>query len=245
VQKIKINQTALITIVGFIATILGTIGTAYQIFGERIAWVILTGFGLILLIWILQKFIKVVIVTVKTGDNKWTLEDGMLLIGNEPNVALRLDTVKTLFDSIENLISEPKEFKYFSKQLGYDIGLNFGRFLKREIIRKGERTLIRQGNFAKKLELWIKYDSTTGLGVFQIDKLEHIQGKIKGKLIVHNSFIIFERTREEPYCAFMEGYIQAIIYIFTNININVIEIECGCVTSQSQCIFEISSPNDI
>ena len=130
------------------------------------------------------------------------------------------------------------------KEAGKSVGESFADDLKKELTQRGLKTIIKQGKSAElirqKLHLWAEYDSTTGMGIFEIDQVEIAVSGLQGYISLKNSFLANDRRFEHPTCIFIEGYIEGVMTKLLGIHIIVKEIECGSVTGSEYCRFEIT-----
>ena len=70
----------LLTVIGFILTVVGTIDTAWQIFHRNTVWIFLICAGVALLIWIVQWLIRLTSKILKTDNQDWKIVEGVLYI---------------------------------------------------------------------------------------------------------------------------------------------------------------------
>ena len=238
----------LLTVIGFILTVVGTIDTAWQIFHRNTVWIFLICAGVALLIWIVQWLIRLTSKILKTDNQDWKIVEGVLYIGEEPNVAFRIDTIQIILNAMESRLGDSERFKTLSSEVGFEVGYKFFEDLlitnRKRFIKPGRR-------ISEKLDLWSEYDSATGLGVFEdavvYQSKKGNRAQVGGQVVVKNSFLIHGRTAEKPYCGFMEGYIRGIIEKIleseklspANGSSYVEEKECGCMTGKNECHFEV------
>lgn len=230
-----------LAIIGIVIGVVGVIGTYYQIFGQEVVWVVLIVLGFASAISYLWKWIDEIRRVVKTFGQRWSLEDGQLIIGNTVNVALRAKTVQQILNIFRKTTEQ--DFDKIIKEAGKRMGESFTDDLKKELTLLGFRVIVKSGKNPKllkeKLRLWTKYDSTTGMGAFEIDEVEITVDGLQGHILVKNSFLAHDRQSEFPSCILIEGYIEGIIRKLLGINITAKEVECSAVTSSEYCKFEI------
>ena len=231
-----------LAIAGILLGVIGVIGTFYQILGQTIFWMVLIIIGFAPVLFYLWKIASGMDTIMKTFGKRWCLEDGQLIIGNTVNVALRTKTVQELLNAFQRVF--PKDCSTIIKETGKNIGESFADDLKKELTQQGLKTIIKPGKSAElirqKLRLWAEYDSTTGMGIFEIDQVEITVSGLRGYISLKNSFLANDRQLELPTCIFIEGYIEGIIDKLLGIHIIVKETECGSVTGSEYCRFEIT-----
>lgn len=228
--------------VGILLGVMGVVGTFYQILGQKILWIVLIIVGFAPVFLYSWKIASGMGTVVKTFGKRWCLEDGQLIIGNTVNVALRTKTVQELLNAFQRAF--PKDCSTIVKEAGKNVGESFADDLKKELTQRGLKTIIKQGKSAElirqKLHLWAEYDSTTGMGIFEIDQVEITVSGLQGYVSLKNSFLANDRRLEHPTCIFIEGYIEGVINKLLGIHIIVKEIECGSVTGSEYCRFKIT-----
>ncbi len=231
-----------LAIFGVLLSIIGVIGTYYQILEKSFFWIVIIVFGLTLIVIYLWKITSEIREVVATFGKRWRLIDGRLKIGNTINVALRANTVQELLNQFQKEF--PKDYGVIVKNTGKIVGESFAEDLKAELIQYGIPTIIDSGKNTKlleeKLSLWAKYDSSTGMGIFELDqnRLEFIDG-LRGSILLKNSFLAYNRKSAVPTCIFIEGYIEGVTSKILEIPIVAREIECSSVTGSGYCRFEI------
>ena len=230
-----------LAIAGILLGAIGVIGTFYQILGQKIIWIILIIIGFAPALFYLWKIASETGAVVKTFGKRWCLEDGQLIIGNTVNVALRTKTVQELLNAFQRAF--PKDYSSIVKEAGKNVGESFAGDLKKELTQRGLKTIIKPGKkpelLREKLHLWAEYDSTTGMGIFEIHQVEITVSRLEGYILLKNSFLANDRKSELPTCIFIEGYIEGIIDKLLGIHIIAKEIECGSITGSEYCKFEI------
>ena len=236
------NINIRLAIAGILLGTIGVIGTFYQILGQKILWIVLIIVGFVPALFYLWKTASGMSAVVKTFGKRWRLEDGQLVIGNTVNVALRTKTVQELLNAFQRAF--PKDYSVTVKEAGKNVGEGFADDLKKELTQQGLKTIIKPGKspelIRKKLHLWAEYDSTTGMGIFEIDQVEITVSGLRGYILLKNSFLANNKRSEFPTCVFIEGYIEGLLYNLLSLNIIAKEIECGSVTGSEYCRFEIT-----
>ena len=71
-----------LAIAGILLSVMGVIGTFYQILGQKILWIVLIIVGFAPVFFYLWKIASGMGAVVKTFGKRWCLEDGQLIIGN-------------------------------------------------------------------------------------------------------------------------------------------------------------------
>ncbi len=230
-----------IAIAGIILGVIGVVGTFYQILGQKIFWIVLT-IGFVPAFFYLWKITSEMAAVLKTFGKRWHLEDGQLVIGNTVNVALRTRTVQELLNAFQGALSE--DYDSVIKEAGRNIGEDFAGDLKNELILQGHRTIIKPGKIPEllreKLRLWAEYDSTTGMGIFEIHQVEITMSGLQGCLLLKNSFLVNDNRSGLPTCILIEGYIEGIIDKLLGIYVIAKETECSSTTGSEYCRFKIT-----
>ncbi len=198
--------------------------------------------GFALTISYLFKLFSEVSKVVKTFGERWSIDDGQLIIGCTVNVALRAKTIQQLLISFQEF--SDKDFNRIVKDSGRRVGDDFAADLKQELIMRKIKKIVRAGKapdlLKEKLRLWGKYDSSTGMGIFETDQIEITIDDLRGYILLKNSFIAHDRRAEEPTCVFIEGYIEGIINRLLGAQVTVKEVECSAVNSSEYCKFEVT-----
>lgn len=242
IKKMKTDIDFFLGLIGISLSVLGFIGTYYQILGCNVFWIILIISGSILILFYIWKTTSKIREIVATFGERWRLIDGRLKIGNTINVALRAKTMQELLNQFQK--EYPNDNQTLIKDAGKKIGESFANDLKAELLQYGIETIIKSGKkndlLEKKLSLWTKYDSSTGMGIFELGQLEFTDG-LRGNILLKNSFLAYDRISEIPTCTFMEGYIEGVISKILQMPITVKEIECSSVTGSEYCKFEITT----
>lgn len=242
------DKNVKLSVVGLIISIAGTLGTIFQIFGERVLWITITAGGTCILLYYLFREAREIAEVVATFSSRWRLQDGRLRIGNTINVALRAKTIQVLLESFEHAFSNKVDYWDVIKNAGLSIGESFASDLRAELIALGENRIIKAGRtedlIKDKLELWSRYDSSTGMGIFLVDSIHFANGILQGTISVKNSFLSYDKHTAHQTCAFLEGYMKGIILHLLDMQVAVKEIACSSTTGEGVCIFDIrSSPN--
>ena len=239
----KQNIEFYLAIIGISLSGTGVIGTYFQIFGYDAFWISVIILGLFLILFYVWKITSEIREVVDTFGERWRLNEGRLKIGNTINVALRAKTMQDILNQFqeENL----NGYHTVIKDAGRRVGKSFANDLKAELIQYGIQTMTESGNknelLVKKISLWAKYDSSTGMGIFKLDQgqLESANG-LKGNILLKNSFLAYDRISETPTCIFIEGYLEGVISKILQMPIIAKEIECSSVTGSEYCKFEIT-----
>jgi predicted hydrocarbon binding protein len=233
------NYEREIGILGVLFSIIGTIGTYFQIFGPIIIWPIFILTGMIIISVLAFKKLCGFEQTIKTFSNRWRIEEGQLIIGNTINVALRTDTVQGILDCFRVEIGE--SYEKAIRIIGKKTGEDFARDLVKELTMLRIDKINKKGNdpelIKEKLSLWAQYDSGTGMGIFDISHVEASIDGFGGYIILKNSFLANNRTSKIPSCAFIEGYLEGIIQRLIGITISAKEVECHSIPGTSHCKF--------
>ena len=167
--------------------------------------------------------------------NRWYWDkDGPLTIGNTRNVVLRTKTVMTLLDSFKNY----PDFSDILRKASKDVGISFGDDLKKELTDK--RLYRYSNNISDKINLWVDYDSDTGMGNFDISDIKVSDNRISGKLKIKNSFTAADRSLGQNGCLFFEGYLEGVFNKFVGVDVEIKEISCSCISKSDLCIFSVN-----
>jgi predicted hydrocarbon binding protein len=258
--KMSKNINFHLAIGGALLGVVGVIGTYYQILGYKITWIALLVLGFALLLALLffykkesdglrkkteeqEAYIKRFEELVATFGERWHLKDGQLLIGNTVNVALRTKTVQEILDAFRKTLPE-ENYRAILKDSGRRVGESFSEDLKKELILRGYEKIAKPGRDTKllmeKLSLWSEYDSSTGMGIFEVHQLGFTVNGLQGDILLKNSFLAYDRQPELPACVFIEGYIEGVIGKLLGVSVVANEIECSSVTGSEYCKFEIA-----
>ena len=260
--SMPIKKLIWVFVFGLIIALIGTLSTALNVFHQRVVWVSLIFLGVTLILCSAYYLIETLPAIEKTpqsvdefllekddkDDSVFRMKNGILFFGDEPNVAFRVDTIQKILKSIQNLLNDPTKFRYFSRQIGYEVGYDFYQ----DLLAANKKNLFKSGRrINEKLDIWNKYDSATGLGIFKnkviYQPIKNNGAKIEGSIVVTNSFLTQGRYSEVPCCSFMEGYINGVIEkILDSEQLSpehktsyVKESECACVTSKDECYFKV------
>jgi len=224
---------------GVVLGIIGTIGTYFQIFGFILFWIILIVVGIVLIAYFLYSFKGII----KTFSNRWHFVEGQLIIGNTTNVALRTETIQEILDGFREETGE--RYEIIIRKIGRKIGVNFARDLKKELKQLKIDAIIKIGRepglIKEKLRLWAKYDSETGIGIFDTAQVDISIEGLKGCISLRNSFLAHDKRSESPSCTFLEGYLEGIMLELIDVDTTIREIECSTMTGSSCCKFKIES----
>ena len=244
----SIDTNFRLAIAGILLGVAGVIGTYYQILGHKILWIALLVLGFTSAIFYLYRVRKKIEEykkykeTAETFGERWRLVDGQLVIGNTVNVALRAKTVQGLLDEFQRAF--PEHYNVIVRNAGRIVGESFADDLKKELILRGFETVTKPGRdtelLKKKLSLWAEYDSSTGMGIFEVYQVEFTVNGLRGNILLKNSFLAYERQSQLPTCIFIEGYLEGVISKLLSIPIIAKEIECSSVTGSEYCKFEIT-----
>lgn len=220
----------------------GTAGTYFQIFGSIIFVlpIMLIGYGAAL--YYLIKIILEWRAIAKTFGERWRMQDGQLIIGNTVNVALRTQTVQQLFDAFAK--ANPENYKTLLKNSGKVVGQGFVEDLIRELTQKGIEAIAERRSepdiLKSKLKLWAQYDSSTGIGIFNVENVEIAMNGIEGEITLANSFLANDKVASAPSCIFLEGYMEGVLSRLLNLPISINESHCSSVTRHNICKFKVS-----
>jgi predicted hydrocarbon binding protein len=169
--------------------------------------------------------------------------EGRLKIGNTINVALRAYTVQRILRHVEQALGEGASSQLL-RQAGRDCGESFAQELRAELIQLGENSIVKSGKtsetFRKKLDLWARYDSSTGMGVFDVSHVVLDGNLLKGRIVIRNSFLAFDRHTESHTCSFLEGYIEGVVLHLVDVDTTVRETSCSSITGNGECVFEFA-----
>jgi len=230
-----------LALLGLLLALVGVLGTLYQIFGLRLLWIGLIGIGVIpLLVW-LAKWALNIGQVVRTFGKRWYVVNGQLVIGNTLNVALRTKTLQEIFGSFLQSFGD-ESFSVF-RAAGKRAGMDFAVDLTKELRQLRSSSIAKSGKteavLMDKLRLWAEYDSTTGMGIFNVDSIEFDANGMKGFVKVKNSFLSIERSGSFSLCGFLEGYIEGVVEILLGIHVEVKESECASTSGSGCCLFRI------
>jgi len=183
------------------------------------------------------------------GGDDWVWEDGLLNIGNSPNVTLRIKTLQQILDSFK---VHTEKYPEIMRETAKKIGTSFGETLYRDINKK---TKVSTLDIQQRIDTWRKYDSDTGMGRFDTSELHvDIEHKtISGFLKIHNSFITNGRTdcTGKKECIFFEGYLKGVFdsFVLNGMRKKIIVEETDCAAEKHEngnvCKFsiKIQDPN--
>ena len=167
--------------------------------------------------------------------NRWFWDkDGPLTIGNTRNVVLRTKTVMTLLDSFKNY----PDFSDILRKASKDVGISFGDDLKKELTDK--RLYRYSSNINDKINLWVDYDSDTGMGKFDISDIKVSDNHISGNLKIKNSFTATDKSLDQNECLFFEGYLEGVFKKFIGVDVEIKEISCSCTSKSDLCVFSVN-----
>ncbi|WP_340818214.1 hypothetical protein [Methanolobus sp. WCC4] len=144
---------------------------------------------------------------------------------NFRNIALRDETLNLILDKFS------KEDAY---DLGKEVGKNFCINFVKELHRKGTELSIDD-----KLKKWIEYDSSSGIGKFQI--IEHSNSPIHIKIKISSPFIGDCPISKEPNsrCKFLLGYVEGLISQLYSTELT-LGSGCSYNSSPSHCTLTLS-----
>lgn len=236
------NTRILIGLGGVVVGSVGALGTLYQIFGFQVIWLVFVVIGLIIISVTLWERMKKYLTVLQSFAGRWFLDEGRLIIGNTRNVALRVNTLQILLAGFREELGE--EYDDVVKPIGRDVGLNFAEDLERELIQRGVTEIHSPSNdprtVREKLRLWVSYDSTTGMGGFDVGDVDvDGSGNLSGYVTLEHSFVASNRSEEYMTCALLAGYIEGILYGLFNQDVVVEETKCMAVTNEGSCRFQV------
>ncbi len=237
------RQDVRITIAGLILSVAGKIGGFFGLYGLGILWTVLSIVGLIPAFVYVWKTATEWREVVKTFGKRWSLKEGQLVIGNTVNVALRAKTVQEIIDALQK--AEGEDYASRIRSVGRAIGESFADDLKKELVVRGIGQIIKPGRkpglLRDKLNLWAEYDSSTGMGIFDISQVKISSTGVRGYILVRGSFLAYDRQSDSPTCLMLEGYLEGVITKLLSMCIHVRETECSAVMSSDCCKFEVTS----
>ena len=229
-------------LLGLVVAVVGTVGTYIPVLGQRVIWVGLAVAGTCLAVYFIYSLLREVREIVSTFGSRWRLVDGRLKIGNTINVALRACTIQTILRCFET--SPNASYVCTLKHAGLDSGGSFAKELRAELIQRGQVDILKSGKtneiVREKLSLWARYDSSTGMGLFDVTKAFMENDLLRGQITVRNCFLSYDRHEAAPTCSFMEGYIEGVLLHLLGIDVTVRETSCSSVTGKGQCVFEFT-----
>jgi predicted hydrocarbon binding protein len=156
----------------------------------------------------------------------YNIEDGVLMKGGIRNVSLRAETLSRLFDKIRRDVEGSEDV---IRGAGKEIGGNFISEFINKIYPKNVP-------LNEKISAWIDYDSSAGMGKFEIDaELDHIK--------VFSSFNAYSShdepsSHDGPACYFLAGYFEGVLSQLLDESISVNETKC-IASGSEYCFFEI------
>lgn len=199
-----------------------------------------------ILIWIyflykykrVEQWIKTIYKAIKgqvLPDFFYNSEEGKLFYGKHKiqHIALRLDTINTVINCIQNHEMFSKEhsdvWENSIKNCGKNVGSSFGEAFKEELNPMG----VRPSN-KEIIDIWKNHDSKAGLGKLDYDCFDVLT--FKGHIRIKNCFLCFDKTRVHSNCKFMEGYMEGLIF---NIFGEEINVKFDHIEPNNYCSFEI------
>lgn len=238
----KDSTRILIGLGGVVVGSVGALGTLYQIFGFQVVWPVLVVVGLGIISVTLWARMKKYLTVLQSFAGRWFLDEGRLIIGNTRNVALRLNTLQILLSGFREELGE--EYDDVVKPIGRDIGLNFAEDLERELTQRGVSEIHSPSNdpgtVREKLRLWVSYDSTTGMGGFDVGGVNvDGSGNLSGHVTLEHSFVASDRSEDYMTCSLLAGYIEGILHGLFNQDVVVDETKCMAVTNEGSCRFRV------
>lgn len=161
----------------------------------------------------------------KSLDYHFDNETGILYKGGIRNVSLRAESFARLFLRIRN---DTKNSKQIIKSAGKEVGVNF-------ISKFSSEILMENLSAEEKIKKWIEYDSSAGMGKFELEG--------KTRIRVYNSFNACNCYQEKkPICYFLEGYLEGVLSQLFGVNISVKEVSCAAMNGNSgnYCVFAVA-----
>lgn len=236
------KQLHLVGVAGLVVTAAGALGTYYQILGQKAIWLAVLFAGFVPVAVVLLSRAREAAQVLRTFGARWRIDDGKLTIGNTVNVALRTKTVHLLLDAIKSVF--PQQYRSVMKDAGDYAGRSFAQDLRGELIMAGYTIAAQEGKSEQllqtKLELWAKYDSTTGMGAFDVSQVEITAKGIYGQIRLKNCFLTDGVKTAEPNCFWMTGYLEGVIEGFLGVSLAIEESECAAKTRLGYCLFAVS-----
>lgn len=208
----------------FVATVSAFSYTYYKDSQIAIAGVFLYSFSLsqflVLLFFIIMLFYSGKYRAIKFRLNKDT---GVLYdrTTHFRNISLRDKTLNIIFDAIDN-----SEKIY---EIGKKAGEDFYNSFEDELQRKGKNY-----NIKDKLDKWLEYDSSSGLGKFEVQNYEGLtlELKISSPFIGHCP----GPNNPNPRCFFLMGYIDGFCTMLFEQNL---KSKCEHSIDPSYCILKV------
>lgn len=190
------------------------------------------------------------------GIIKFRLLDNGLLLDEETgfeNVSFRKESVKIMLTKIYNpeggIVDEAKgELRVYNT--GLEVGKDFfGDYIK-YLLRKGKK--LQEMSLKKKLEGWIEYDSSSGMGTFSIAfpykpkrilkviPISDYSGLSIQDIKVEIKTSCTGKIKEFAACRFLSGYIAGFCSELTGSQLEVTEYSCYKTTPHKDiCVFEV------
>ena len=146
---------------------------------------------------------------------------------NFRNISLRAKTLNIIFDTIDN-----SEISY---EIGKKAGEDFYNSFEDELQRKGKNY-----NIEDKLDKWLEYDSSSGMGKFEVHNYEGLPLKLK----ISSPFIGHcpGPNSPNPRCFFLMGYIDGFCSMLFEKNL---KSTCTHCKDPPYCILKLSESNNI
>lgn len=139
---------------------------------------------------------------------------------NFRNISLTDVTLNMIIESIEDLSK--------SHDVGKEAGIHFYNFFDGELARKGN-----DYNLEAKLKKWVEYDSSSGIGKFEIIGDHSLPIKIK---ISHPFIGNCPIGGPNKKCSFLRGYVEG---FSSNLFTKDLKSKCNHHTNPPYCIFTL------
>lgn len=152
---------------------------------------------------------------------------------NFRNVSLRADTLNLILD----YMGDGGSFAHGGKtyNIGKIVGENFYNSFETELLRQGQENY----SIDDKLKKWLEYDSSSGMGKFEL--FQHSDRFLKLKII--SPFVgSCPNQKPNPGCYFLLGYIDGFCSMLFGQNLN---SKCTHTPDPSYCLLTIPlNPSD-
>ena len=136
------------------------------------------------------------------------------------NVSLRAETLATIFTKLK-ADSPEGPYRELVKDAGREVGERFVNELKEILGPMDHERMIAE---------WFKYDSTAGMGRFEMAEEDTIT--------VKNSFAAYNTKSDNPVCCFLEGYFEGVLSKIYGRPKIVTETSC-IAKGDKNCVFKI------
>lgn len=184
---------------------------------------------------------------ITTFGSRWRVTNGQLVIGNTVNVALRAQSVQSILRSSAQALPESERQKAVH-EWGRLCGSGFGEDLEMELRgRRIDSVAVPTADTktaATKLKIWASYDSTTGMGEFEVQDVNFHEGRLSCSVELRHSFLAYRVSQNSPACGFIAGYLEGVVEHICQVSVSVTEVRCSAQDPSPNCRFEISAPSD-